>query len=94
VHSFGNGFDDLVFKGNAQVIVGQQRKGPATLRRTAVEDDGAGVGNSDGATGDHPVAAFDLWVGGSMIPDEFKWLREPVDGNIVRDGDGLSISRV
>src|SRR3989337_1740334 len=54
---FGDEPYDLILPHHAEVVVGQQRQGSAALALPGVEDDGAGLGDTQSAAGQDAVAA-------------------------------------
>ena len=66
---------DLIEPDDTDVAVRHERAGPATLGRTTVQHDGSGLGDRDGAAGEHRGDPVE--VGGGEI-------RPVVDGDALR----------
>ena len=63
----GTSAHDLVGPDHAHVTVGHQGEGAATLTRTVVEHDGAGLGDADGGLGHHGVDLVELERGQACV---------------------------
>ena len=74
---FGHAGDDLLGVDDADVQVGHQADGPAAAERGAVQHDGAGLGDRDGAAGDHRVDVVELHRGQVRPVDDLAVVVDP-----------------